>query len=581
MTRHASALLIAVLMSCSVLPGAEPPRELRLHAIYVTNQDRPPRPDHQGRLHRIMVDVQAFYRDEMERNEYGPMTFPLDQDEKGRVRTHLVKLPWDFDPKTPFRTRRMTPEIAKVLKADGLDADRTYYIVFQNGYWLDGKTWRYDIPYTGSGDSRRGKTWAADHEWLDPKNFLAKGTERMDDRGQKLTRPQFNTKMIGGVAHELGHGLGLPHNREEPDELRRLGNALMGAGNYTYRRELHSKRKGAFLTQAHAFALSLHPLFKHERAEDLTVPACGLEDLRFEHVLGKLLVSGRVSPAKGVAGMVFYHDKLPTGVNKDYDAWPYHAPVDAEGRFVQAVDLPGAGEYALHVIAYFRNGMKRKWSFTHEITGEMKPGLAALRRDGLWGELIAAWDRKDTALVQQHATKVTAQWPERKEQVARFVALAKAWGGFPLPALVPEATKQISLSGTRWQAASVAWYIPSFDGILTPDASSYEPLQSTAKVHSHGLYAHAEASYAYELGGKWKTFAAQVGLQKGHAGSVVFVVVGDGKELARTPLLKLADGEREIKADVTGINQLELKAESGPDGRSNDWAIWFSPTLGR
>ncbi|MBT7164251.1 MAG: hypothetical protein HN904_15835, partial [Victivallales bacterium] len=119
MTRHASALLIAVLMSCSVLPGAEPPRELRLHAIYVTNQDRPPRPDHQGRLHRIMVDVQAFYRDEMERNEYGPMTFPLDQDEKGRVRTHLVKLPWDFDPKTPFRTRRMTPEIAKVLKADG------------------------------------------------------------------------------------------------------------------------------------------------------------------------------------------------------------------------------------------------------------------------------------------------------------------------------------------------------------------------------------------------------------------------------------------------------------------------------
>ena len=31
--------------------------------------------------------------------------------------------------------------------------------------------------------------------------------------------------------------------------------------------------------------------------------------------------------------------------------------------------------------------------------------------------------------------RVTAQWPERKEQAARFVALAKAWDGFPLPAL--------------------------------------------------------------------------------------------------------------------------------------------------
>jgi len=581
MSRYASVCLFAAFLCMSVLHGAEPPRELRLHVVYVTNQDRPPLAEYEARIHRIMTDVQAFYREEMRRNGHGPMTFPLDLDGQGRARIHLVKLPWDFDPKTPFRTRRMTPEIAKVLSADGLDVERTYCIVFQNGYWQDGETWRYDIPYTGSGSSRKGKTWAADHEWLDPRNFLARSTEKMDDRGHKLTRPQFCTKMIGGVAHELGHGLGLPHNREEPDELRRLGNALMGAGNYTYRRELHSKRKGAFITRPHAFALSLHPLFTHTRAADLTVPACGLEDLRFEHVLGKLVVSGRVEPAKDVAGMVFYHDKLPTGVNKDYDAWPYQAPVDAEGRFVKAVDLPGAGEYALHVVAYFRNGMKRKWSFNHEITGEMKPGLAALRRDGLWGELVAAWDRKDTALVQQHASQVASQWPERKEQVARFVALAKAWAGFPLPALVPEATKQISLAQTRWQAASVAWYIPSFGGILTPDASSYEPLQSTVKVHPRGLYAHAESSYAYELGGKWKTFAAQAGLQKGHGGSVVFVVIGDGKELARSTLLKLADGEHEIKADVTGVKLLELKTKSGPDGRSNDWGIWFSPVLGR
>jgi hypothetical protein len=528
-----------------------------------------------------MTDVQAFYRDEMQRNGYGPMTFPLDFDGKGRVRVHLVTLPWGFSPTEPFRASRMAPEVAKVLAADGLEAESTYYIAFQNGYWQDGETWRYDIPYTGSGDSRRGKTWVADHEWLDAANFLSKNPEMLDDRGQKLTRPQFCTKMIGGVAHELGHGFGLPHNQQQPDELRRLGHALMGAGNYTYRRETHTRRKGAFITQAHAFGLSLHPLFRRARAEDLSVPAHGLEDLRFEHVAGKLLVSGRVDPPEQVAGLVLYHDKLPTGVNKDYDAWSYCGPVDAEGRFVKAVDLPGAGEYALHLCVYFRNGMRRKWSFTHEIQGELKPGLEALKRDALWQQLASAWERKRTDLVYACAKELRTAWPERQAQAARFVALAKQWDGFPIPADAPAETKQMPLSHSRWQRASVGWFLPSFDGALAPNASSYAPLESTAQPHAEGLYAHAESRYVYDLGGKWSTFKAQAGLQKGHDGSVVFVVVGDGRELVRSPLLKLADGEQEIKADVGGIQRLELRTEPGPDGKSNDWGIWFSPVLAR
>jgi hypothetical protein len=475
----------------------------------------------------------------------------------------------------------MAPEIAKVLAADGLDAENTYYVAFQNGYWLDDTTWRYDIPYTGTGDSRRGKTWVADHEWLDAANFASTDTEKLDDRGSKLTRPQFCTKMIGGVAHEMGHGFGLPHNQQQPDELRRLGNALMGAGNYTYRRETYSDREGAFLTQAHAFALSLHPLFAGKRSDDLSIPACAIKDLTFGQAAGKLLVSGQVSPSEPVAGLVFYHDKLPTGVNKDYDAWSYYAPVDPQGRFVKAIDLPEDGEFALHLCVYFHNGMKRKWTYTHTITGEVAPGLDSLRRDAAWNELVSAWDQKDTEQVRQQAKQVAALWPERSTQADRFVALAAKWDLFSVPATVPTETKELPLSQARWQTATVGWFVPSFGGILTPNASSYEPLESSVKAYPEGLYGHAESRYVYDLGGTWHAFVSRIGLQKGHNGSVVFVVTGDGKELARSPLLKLADGEQEIRANVRGVRQLELRTEPGLDGRNNDWGIWFSPVLRR
>jgi hypothetical protein len=63
-------------------------------------------------------------------------------------------------------------------------------------------------------------------------------------------------------------------------------------------------------------------------------------------------------------------------------------------------------------------------------------------------------------------------------------------------------------------------------------------------------------------------------------GSVVFVVRGDGKELARSPLM---NGPRLLrtKLDVTGIKQLELIVEDGGDGGNSDWGLWIEPTLER
>ncbi|MCK4563735.1 MAG: hypothetical protein KAU94_03545, partial [Verrucomicrobia bacterium] len=340
------------------------PREY-LHLVYVTSRDRAPLPNYKERIHRIMVDVQDFYRTEMERNGHGPKTYTLDLGKNGKAMVHLVTLDWDFDPERKFSPNDLRPVIAKSLLGKGIDIEQEYIMVFENVYWQDHGTWTYDMVYTGSGNPVKGDTWAADHEWLDPLNIDPERKERINDRGQKLSIGQFNVKMIGGVAHEFGHGLGLPHNHETKEEFRQHGKALMGAGNYTYRQErLGRKPHGSFLTPAHAFILSLHPLFNGRIPDHFEVPDVFIEDLTFRIKDGQLTVSGRADPQEEVAGIVLYHDPLPTGINKDYDAFSYLAKMKSNGKFSASMPLQDGKECALHLKVYFKNGLYRQFSFT-------------------------------------------------------------------------------------------------------------------------------------------------------------------------------------------------------------------------
>ena len=69
-----------------------------------------------------------------------------------------------------------------------------------------------------------------------------------------------NSIFIGGMAHELGHALGLPHCRGSADETQ-FGTALMGSGNRTYGDEIRNEGSGTFLSRAHALRLASHPQF--------------------------------------------------------------------------------------------------------------------------------------------------------------------------------------------------------------------------------------------------------------------------------------------------------------------------------
>ncbi|MBI3384808.1 NPCBM/NEW2 domain-containing protein [Candidatus Gottesmanbacteria bacterium] len=99
----------------------------------------------------------------------------------------------------------------------------------------------------------------------------------------------------------------------------------------------------------------------------------------------------------------------------------------------------------------------------------------------------------------------------------------------------------------------------------------------------HGLSTHANSHLTYNLEGKYKTFATNFGVDTdaGDGASVVFVIIGDAKELFRTPIFYRSYIPGFAKVDVNGVKNLELVVEDAGDGINNDHADWLEPRLYR
>lgn len=352
-----------------------------LRVVYFRPANVDSQSEFRPRITRIMFDMQDFLKTEMNRNGFADAVLPLELDGK-YVRIHEVVGRDDADGYSHDSGQKVQREVQAALR-DRFSVRAEYVLIFNGMCRIEAeRKYFFYAPYYGDPISshQRGLCHVADCEILDP--VLLTDTKRMmsyREHNGSFTQSvaDFNSKYLGGVIHELGHGLSLPHNGQTPGERNAMGNALMGFGNHTYRKEVWSDSKGTFLTFASAVRLASHPLFTgSNRGREIQVRP-ELKNLKFEGTGNKLIVSGEVSESRVRAhSVILYVDPPGRG---GYDAVTTVASVDS-GHFEVEGSCLRSGPHDLRLVTCHVNGATSTQHFTMTVGDGGVPDRKSIKR---------------------------------------------------------------------------------------------------------------------------------------------------------------------------------------------------------
>lgn len=550
------------------------------YVIYLNPADRECLPNHQERLDRVFTEVQTWYRNEMERNGFGPMTFPLERDEDGKLIIHVIKGTKAYKKGERITSSEKFAQAKGPMLKKGIDLDQEHCIIIANTNFNSEKDG--DIitqgwsDYVGGGSHKQGTAWVSDFEWLDPLNLPRKTPRIWDGGTREYTLGRHNVTYIGGIAHEFGHALGLPHNRETAEEKAKYGSMLMGNGNYHFLLErTGDSDKGTYLSKPHATALSSHPLFRRDTEAIDVEPKLNWHDIKFTSGDGVYCISGRVESKLPAYAVLAYHDCMDRP--QDYDAESWVADVNEDGSFKMEIGhlKPGLVENRLR--CYFTNGSFRELMYHFMVDDSLKIPADSLGRQTLYQVHVRpAIDKKDPELLLAGIEKLSDEndiYYQRARRYYRTMTEKEA-----LPELdaktVDDEMKEIPLTKVKWSSAKVESGHPHVNRYW-----DITPLESGDALHDTGLFAYGNSKYVYELAGKWKKLTGTCGFQNLSGSEGFFIIQCDGKEVFRTEVIK--DWvERPFDIDLSGVNKLELISDS--HGFSwGDEAAWYSPVLKR
>jgi len=550
-------------------------KERFLHVLCWTPSDREFPRDHHQRLSRMLRHIQAFYAGEMARHGFGERSIRLQRDGE-QVVIHDVRGTHPYAHYGKKSGTEIRQECAAVLSREGIDVDRETIAIFCNlATWDEAeRKFSHNSPYYAGGSVFSGTAWQLDSPELDTQNLKLTEPKIQDGEYGRISLGRHNSIFIGGMAHELGHALSLPHCEARPDEAIR-GAALMGAGNRSYAEELRGEGPGTFLTFAHALRLASHPQFSGMMPRERLVMSSTVDDLRIRAEGKAITVAGRVSGEPPIYGVVAYFD--PEG-NDDYNATTATAVPARDGTFSLRSEALARGKkgmlrlYPLHV-----NGVpgteaaQSRLRFSYEVGKDGMPDVSAIETRLALAPIVEALAKRDAAQARRLKGNLKS-----KQAAAIAAELLSDKGPTESPAQVKKDVKEAGLTSFRATSAKVGWNQPAFNRI--PEGSLL--LEAGGELFATGIYAHAPARHEYDLGGEWRMFRGKAGVASGHSGSVEFEVLGDGKSLWKSAVVR--EGELvPFEVKVEGVKQLELTVSPTEDGPGSDWGLWLEPQLKR
>lgn len=314
----------------------------QLNIVYFLGSDTKPVPDYERRLSELLIYLQQFYGKEMQRHGYGARAFGLDMKSPDRVNIieYKAKLPASAYPYENGGGGKAARELDEFFKANPGKKKSGHTLIIMPT-WNDEKNGPDNpggVPFYGMGRN----CFALDYPAFDIKHM-----------GQPTKEGRLLTKWYGGMAHELGHGLNLPHNHQTTSDGKKYGTALMGAGNYTF------GSQPTFLTPASCALLDACEVFSTTPSQKFYdgQPEVTLKNTSISFEGDHILISGSYQCPQTVKALNVYVEEPPYGVNRDYDAVSFSKPLGKKnGSFSMKIDkkeLDGLKEDAFRVRLMF------------------------------------------------------------------------------------------------------------------------------------------------------------------------------------------------------------------------------------
>ena len=545
-----------------------------LHIVCWTPSDRELPADYQPRLTRMMEHIRGFYAREMDRLGFGDRSFNLQYDDQKQLILHTVSGKHDTSHYAVQSGGEIRQECLPVLVQAGIDASKETILIFCNLATWDAEQRRFThkSPYYAGGSFRGGTAWQLDSPELDSKNLTLNQPIIRDGQYGRISLGKHNSIFIGGIAHELGHALGLPHCKARPDEAVR-GTSLMGSGNRTYGDELRDEGQGSFLTLAHALRLVSHPQFSGSVKGMGNRATASIEGLSITAEGKSIHVSGKVKGEPPVYAVVAYFD--PSG-GGDYNSTTATAVPADDGRFQLSTDALSRGRqgelrlFPLHVNGSASGQMSRtKFRYPYSISGDGVPDLSAIQLRSDLKPVLDALAENDRERAVELARTLKS---EKAAAVAR--RLTRPTRPTQTPAEYDGNSASVELTSLKPDSVKVGWGRPAFNRV----PNRVPLLESGGQIFETGIYAHAPARHVYRVGSKWKRLTGKTGLASGHGGTVEFEIKGDGKTLWKSPVVK-SDRIVEFEVDLNDVTSLELLTHPTADGPGSDWGLWLEPML--
>lgn len=259
-----------------------------LNVVYFIPSDLDTVPGYRERLNGVFLYMQNFTSKWMNQWGYAGKTMGLQTDSSGQLKISLIrgqlgKNSYPYDGGSGAVMTEVNAYFAShptEKKSDHIMVVIPTYSYGTNGDPSGG-------PFYGIG------RWcfALDYTGLDTINL-----GKPDDK--------FSTKWIGGMAHEMGHGINLPHNGGAQSQNILYGTTLMGYGNGTL------GKAPTYFSPADAAILSNCQVFSTvTRTDWYTDPGCQVKQVyaAYNSTSASIIVSGKFSATKAVKDIAYYN----------------------------------------------------------------------------------------------------------------------------------------------------------------------------------------------------------------------------------------------------------------------------------